>query len=161
MNALIVKSDGLIYAAELPEEPEKWKEGDSLSYNEAAWHYYNEALASAKESAVLVSDQEKAKAIIKEKFGHDLDQMTINTAGYEYPIPGLQWDVKYDSPLGLIDDSPYVTDKQVAILKESTPSNEQESQEELWNEVEHYIDWPYQEMNVEELMKHFNITRKP
>lgn len=40
-------------------------------------------------------------------------------------------------------------------------STEQESQEDLWRRVERYIDWPYQEINVTELMKQFTITRKP
>lgn len=108
LKALIVKSDGLIYAAELPEKP-KFK-GDY------AQKQYEETLASATENAVLVADQEKAKEIIKAKFGHDIDKMNINTKGYQYPIPGLEWEVMYDSPLGLITDSPYSTDKKVAVI---------------------------------------------
>ena len=32
-------------------------------------------------------DQNAVKAVIKEIYGHDLDQMNINTKGYMYPLP--------------------------------------------------------------------------
>ena len=169
--ALIVKSDGLIYAA----------------------------LASAKDSAILVSDQGKAKAIIKEKFGHDLDQMTINTAGYEYPIPDLQWEVvakpvkegfeKYNfERVAILKESTPVEPLKVRLIDflknqkdlspeirdivsrrfwdmletESTPSTEQESQEELWWSVLALLDdlTTSEKRTIPELMKQFTITRR-
>jgi len=56
--------NGVIKAGEFPVEPKKWESGDSLSYNEAEWQCYKEALASAKANAVECEDQEEAKEII-------------------------------------------------------------------------------------------------
>ena len=39
-------------------------------------------------------DQAQIKAIIKAMIGHDLDLMTIDTTGYEYPFPSDQYKVE-------------------------------------------------------------------
>lgn len=45
--------------------------------------------------------------------------------------------------------------------EESTPSTEQESQEELWNDVDqNYIRWNDQEIKLSDLLKDFKINRK-
>jgi hypothetical protein len=35
----------------------------------------------------------------------------------------------------------------------------QESQEELWEEMAAYINWKYEELNIDELKQHFKIER--
>lgn len=190
MKALIVKSDGLIYAAEVPKEPHVCMSYVLVycSLTVCKCHdeqkAYERMVASAKESAVLCADQEKAKEIIKEKFGHDLDQMNINTSGYEYPIPDLQWEVKEKHEIlrytSIVtgDLVPHVVSRQVAILKESTNNLKEivgafpdfpdtgemvESQEDIWHDVLRVQEEMSQSKKrlIPELMKYFTITRKP
>lgn len=99
MKALEVKEDGLIYAAEVPEKPSQttgYYPTPSIAFRE-----YDIALASAKESAVLVSDQEKAQQIIINDYLKRGDgppfkyhgSLVIGIGEGIYPIPDLQWDV--------------------------------------------------------------------
>lgn len=173
MKALIVKEDGLIYAAELPvgridsnglwSAPESfdWQSAEGLrlykelANNPSPEHWYEKALASAKESAVLVSDQEKAIRLIYENLGETtpiwngwINMFKKNAVPKVYPIPGLQWEVKEETIGVLSGASPFgsVSEfREVAILKESSdhiadvgkmviPSTE--SQEELWESAE-------------------------
>ena len=120
MKVLIVKEDGLIYAAEVPEEPTMgicssepipncYEQPNCLCAKE--WKPYRAALASAKESAIPVSDQEKVIRVLLN--AHGVKAMSsfdpIKPKPGIYPIPGLQWKV----------DLTHL----VAILKESTPSD--------------------------------------
>jgi hypothetical protein len=73
--------------------------------------------------SVLVSQQLLGFHLIGKHFP-DLDTINPPKPGI-YPIPDLQWKTQTWQMIG--DREP----KQVAILKESTPSTEQESQEEL------------------------------
>ena len=156
MKALIVKDDGLIYAAEVPEEPKRtiWVR-DFVRYNEDMAKYRS-AIASAKESAVLVSDQERAGELIFwdwfNKSGEDDTYLALKPG--IYPIPDLQWE----------EDEGHLC--KVAILKESTPSTEQESQEAIWKELIDIYDlansssYGYGYL-MNRLKSQFTITRKP
>ena len=138
MKALIVKEDGLIYAAEVPEHPKDHpniKSGmdqysEPLETN-GFWLKqladYEKALASAKESAVLVSDQEKARELIirKGSISRDKDGFYQPIVGV-HPIPDLHWttvDVKIARILstdGKHKQMPLTGT--LAIHKERTPS---------------------------------------
>lgn len=155
-KALIVKEDGLIYVGEVPEEPKFGNPIYEGVRTELIRRDYQRALASAKDSAILVSDQEKAIGILMLHVDHLIHKRPALKPGI-YPIPDLQWKV----------DLTHL----VAILKESTPS-ETESQEELWSAIEdivedkigkYYVDLPTGQLTfniVEELKEHFTITRK-
>ena len=181
--ALIVKEDGLIYAAEVAEEPTKT---EYEHYYDVAWlttlDLHRRAVQSAKESAVLLSDQEKAARLIGQKYQdayHKTHPMKWDIKPGIYPIEGLDWEVGSKCELWCSDckafDWSTCRKRQVAILKESTdhiadvgkmvgktdPSTEQESQEELWNDVDqNYIRWNDQEIKLSDLLKDFKINRK-
>ena len=82
-----------------PEEP-KWHEipatPDSSDYEirDEQRQEYEQALAEAKKNSIPFEDQAQIKAIIKAMIGHDLDLMTIDTTGYEYPFPSDQYKVE-------------------------------------------------------------------
>lgn len=96
MKALIVKDDGLIYVAEVPEEKPLMDISGSEAYPQmvydAEMEEYEEALASAKENAVLCADQEKARKILLEYHG---DGNLLQRFEGIYPIPDLQYEVNY------------------------------------------------------------------
>lgn len=89
MKAAIVKPDGLIYVNEVPEEPKN-------CYNTSCSQWcvcprmkdYQKALASAKESAILVSDQEHAKTLLQQLLGPTIPTNKV------FMIPDLKWEVK-------------------------------------------------------------------
>ena len=82
---------------------------------------YESALASAKESAVLVSDQEKAHGIIWRNYASKKDRQHGNELKPGiYPIPGLEWELVAKPVQVGFGRWGY---EQVAILKESTPSH--------------------------------------
>lgn len=174
--ALIVKEDGLIYVNEVPEEPRSGICSPEPRWNcyqlpgcicAREWNPYRTALASAKETAILCVDQEKAHGIIWRNHASQKDRQQGNALKPGiYPIPDLQWEVKEELEYP-IDHTSYPPYRQVAILKESTPSTEQlkdidvtqeeESQDELWKQARHLIEiW-----DIDGLFKQFIITRKP
>lgn len=141
--ALIVKDDGLIYVNEVPEQPTvggKTYEGiaDPGTYN-AMKSDYERALASAKDSAILVSNHNEAFFILQDHYMPRGSKEFKLVPGI-YPIPDLQWEVvdntyihegsgKYweDEPVKMkrLLDLP----ETYAILKESTPSEVKTAQE--------------------------------
>ena len=148
MKALIVKEDGLIYAAEVPEQPKHTGDPNLDMSNGRRYAYGIEA---AKESAVLLSDQEKAARLIGQKYQdayHKTHPMKWDIKPGIYSIEGLDWEVGSKCELWCSDckafDWSTCRKRQVAILKESTdhiadvgkmvgktdPETEQESQEE-------------------------------
>lgn len=91
-KCLIVKEDGLIYAAEVPEEPVRT---DYEYYYDIAWattlDLYRRAVQYAKESAVLCADQEKAIGLLYMNASRDNFQFrgdyVVGIKPGIYPIP--------------------------------------------------------------------------
>lgn len=69
----------------------------------------HENIVSARR--IFISNQEQAKQLIEQSYGHNLDEMIIHTAGYVYPIPGLEWDIV---EISSVDGS---ESEKVAVLK--------------------------------------------
>lgn len=99
-SALIVKEDGLIYVNEVPEENEFYRQDSARLPNSKTFFMveYTKALTSAKESAILVSDQEQATGLIymnasRDNFQHRGNYVVGIKPGI-YPIPDLKWEVK-------------------------------------------------------------------
>ena len=145
--ALIVKEDGLIYAAEVPEWPNYVE--DNHLWNHNLEMRYEVALTSAKESALLCADQEKANKLLI-GVGVLFNTATLKPKPGIYPIPDLQWEVKRTKKCnpawgscekesghkGSHAQFPKFSPKQVAILKESTPSEPKIKPAILLNQIE-------------------------
>lgn len=121
-KCLIVKEDGLIYVNEVPEEPEYNGEiGHSINVQKQ----YYEQLEVAKKNAVLVSNHNQAFFIIQDHFMPKGAKEFKLLPGI-YPIKGLDWEVGSKCELWCSDckafDWSTCRKRQVAILKESTPS---------------------------------------
>lgn len=81
-----------------------------------------------------------------------------------YSIPNVEFTINAECHTWCSDceyfDWSTCRDKYIAILKESTPSTEQESQEELWFDVARTMDAHSEMHRIPILIKQFTITRK-
>lgn len=194
MTALIVKEDGLIYVNEVPEEPKCYHElslsheiCETMTEGNCSCVRHQQALASAKENAVLCADQEQARDLIfkpgmKVIIGGEVTLLEWaklyakvhdggepwQTMKYRltlksgiYPIPDLKWEVKErqckDS--GTDELGWEVGFEIVAILTLSEQPKGEESQVELWLEVANIIDTHSEMHRIPILMTQYTITR--
>lgn len=143
MSTLLeVQSDGKIYVVkDCPDQhfakgchTELHCESESLAFAEqfcGCYNRYQQELASCER--ILCADQEQAKRLIKQEYGHDIDEMNIKTTGYQYQVP-VEWEYGQEATYGTGGVTGF---KVVAILKDSNRQSEdidvtqKESQEEL------------------------------
>jgi hypothetical protein len=153
MNTLhfIIDNGVLKVIAELPKEPKRFEAGDSLTYNEAAWQVYNEALQKAKQEAIEVVNQDEVKIFIVEKYWSNKNQNFVIKPDTIYSlackieviddVPSSSAYVFSGKAVGLMSINPETKDlkitpfKKVALISFSEPTQKEESQEQLIDEI--------------------------
>lgn len=155
MKVLIVKSDGLIYAAEVPEEPKYCTDfgdiilicGNTFCKCDSQLKGYRHNLNSAKESAIRCDHQEQAAGIIVLNHSNCMTYRGSLATGIKpgiYPIPGLTWSIQIHCDeyhqhtkssckvaiLSIKEETP-IKDEQKRLLREMMAEDEKNGMYEL------------------------------
>lgn len=146
-NPTVFLREGELYCltVEVPKEPSAWELMSPATSTEAGKR--SAAIVSAKSSAVKVKNKESIFGDMSLR--GELDQLQYNTlwtlTGYEAIIFGLHPNESY------------------AMIATISPVHKEESQEELWKEVAHIVDFTpsnFENVMLENLQSRFTITRK-
>jgi hypothetical protein len=168
----IIKEDGKLYAIpEVPERPVNFS-GTNSKLHRANEDKYEAALSKAKKEALEVVNSEEVKYHINKasnvnRFSFEKDTI-YSLEGCEIELlktdihpEHLGCDITDCLDYGKCQDSEGCKDAFVMKALITFDKSKEESQEELWNDVDNnYIIWNDQEIKLSSLIRDFELRRR-